>query len=229
MVRLAGGAVTVRDLLGHTGGVDSPPDMFADGPAELPDLFVGPVVPCGGVRGSFAYSNGGYAVLGQLVADVTGLAYAEAVTRLVLEPLAMDHSWFPASLPETGVTRGHRLTDTGEFVPDPARIFLVPAAGGLWSTAEDLVRFGQGWSTLLPAELADEAVRPRVAVAEAGTHAGLGWLLNAAKDVHGHAGGGPGAATSLIIRPAEGRTSVAHTNRLIPIEPINARLIRPIT
>jgi hypothetical protein len=41
-------------------------------------------------------------------------------------------------------------------------------------------------------------------------------------------GTGPGAATSLIIRLSTGTTTVAGTNRLAPIEPINARLSRPI-
>lgn len=227
-IRLADEAVTVRELLCHTGGVDSPADMFADRPAGAAGLFGGTVVPCGGPRGGFAYSNGGYAVLGHLIADVTAAPYAEAATRLVLEPLGMDRSWFPTSTPDANVISGHRLTGAGGFVPDPARMFRVAAAGGLWTSAADLVRFGQAWSGLLPAELAREAVRPHAAVAEAGAHAGLGWLVSPAKGIHGHPGSGPGAATSLMVVPGEERTSVAHTNRLIPIEPINARLARPV-
>ena len=73
-VRLADEAVTVRDLLGHTGGVDTPGERFA---REVPSLvsLTGPVVACGGPRGTFAVSGGGYAVLGQLIADLTGSAY----------------------------------------------------------------------------------------------------------------------------------------------------------
>jgi hypothetical protein len=57
---------------------------------------------------------------------------------------------------------------------------------------------------------------------------GLGWLLNEPKDVCGHAGVGPGAASSLIIRMSTGQPSVALANRLVPIEPANARLLRPV-
>jgi CubicO group peptidase (beta-lactamase class C family) len=39
---------------------------------------------------------GDYAALGQLIADVTGSDYATAVTRLVLGPLGMTGSSFPA-------------------------------------------------------------------------------------------------------------------------------------
>jgi hypothetical protein len=57
---------------------------------------------------------------------------------------------------------------------------------------------------------------------------GLGWLLNEPKGVGGHAGVGPGAAASLIIRLDTGQPSVALANRRVPIEPVNARLVRPI-
>jgi hypothetical protein len=41
-------------------------------------------------------------------------------------------------------------------------------------------------------------------------------------------GTSPGAAASLMIRPGAGMVTVACTNRQVPIEPANARLIRPI-
>ena len=49
-VRLADSAITVRELLSHTGGVHNPTEMFAD---SVPDLvtLLGPVVACGGTRG----------------------------------------------------------------------------------------------------------------------------------------------------------------------------------
>jgi len=68
--RLADDAVTVRELLSHTGGVESPPSVWADSVADVADVL-GTVVACSGTRGEFAYSNGGYAVLGQLIADLT--------------------------------------------------------------------------------------------------------------------------------------------------------------
>jgi len=66
--------VTVRDLLTHTAGVDSPGEMFAE---HVPDLvaLTGPVVERTGPQGMFRYSNGGYALLGQLIADMTGGTY----------------------------------------------------------------------------------------------------------------------------------------------------------
>ena len=226
-VRLADGAVTVRDLLSHTAGVDSPAELFAQ---QVPDLvaLTGPVVECSGPRGTFSYSNGGYALLGQLIADMTGSTFPEAAASLVLGPLGMSSSSFPASWPATGAVTGYRLADDGSFEPVPARVCTLPPAGGLWTTGADLVRFGLGWASLLPAALAREALRPQAARDSTGADMGLGWLLNEPKDVCGHAGGGPGAASSLIVRMSTGQPSVALANRLVPVEPVSARLVRPI-
>jgi hypothetical protein len=101
---------------------------------------------------------------------------AEAVTRLVLEPLGMGGSSFPARAAELGpdVVTGYDVTPEGTFGPVPARICAVPAVGGLWATAADLVRLGGGWSSLLPAALAREALTPQTAPGPRGGRVGLG-------------------------------------------------------
>ena len=94
-VRLADDTVTIREILTHTGGVDSPAELYADAVPALAELM-GPVIGCGGPRGTVWPSNGGLGVLGQLIADVTRMPYAQAATRLVLDPLGMRDSRFPA-------------------------------------------------------------------------------------------------------------------------------------
>lgn len=225
-VRLADGTVTIRELLSHTGGVDSPDRMFAD---TVPDMaaLTGSVLGCGGPRGEFSYSNGGYGALGQLIADVTGQGYAEAATRLVLQPLGMTNSWFPALPPvlsQSAVTC-YDLQADGSFRPAPARVCTIPAAGGLWATAADLARFGTSWSSLLPESLASEALRPH-AVRNPAVHFGLGWVVNEVNGAAGHPGGGVGGASSLVVRRGANQVLVALTNRRVPIEPVNGRVIR---
>jgi hypothetical protein len=46
---------------------------------------------------------------------------------------------------------GYNLAPEGAFVRVPAMIATIPAAGGLWATAADIVRLGAGWSSPLPA------------------------------------------------------------------------------
>jgi hypothetical protein len=58
---------------------------------------------------------------------------------------------------------------------------------------------------------------------------GLGWVLNADRDVAGHYNAGPGGCASLVTRGgAGGVVAVAVTNRTVPIEPVAAQVIRAI-
>ena len=233
-LRLADDTITVRELLSHTAGVDSPTEMYAD---AVPDLasFLGPVVGCSGPRGTVHPSNGGIAVLGQLAADVTGLPYAEAAARLVLDPLKLNDSSFPARAPGTNPQTGPRavtgydLTLEGRFEPVPARIPTLQAVGGLWSTGADLVRLGLGWSSLLPGALAHEALTPQAGPGQGGAWVGLGWLITPRGDVATHAGANIDGTAAVTTRIRDQRTHVVLTSRLIPVNSIETRLLRAWT
>ncbi len=104
-IRLADATVTVRELLSHTAGVASPDELFA---ASVPALaeVTGPVLACPGPRGTFRYSNGGYAALGQLISDIAERQYPEAAAALVLRPLGMTSSSFPERWPGRDAVTG---------------------------------------------------------------------------------------------------------------------------
>jgi CubicO group peptidase (beta-lactamase class C family) len=223
-VRLAENDVTVRELLTHTAGVPSPAEQFAATVPE-PVSLLGATIACDGRRGTLAPTNAGFALLGQLIADVTGSAYPDAVARLIFEPLGMTRSSFPTRWPDTGAITGYHLAEDGSFQPAERTVSTMPAAGGLWTTATDLVRFGAGWARVLPEDLAAEALRPQVAQPGAGAAVGFGWLINVSKEIYGHPGAGPGGAASLLIHG--GTVTVVMTNRLVPVEPVNARLHAP--
>lgn len=221
-IRLADDTVTVRELLTNTGGVASSAEQFAERVPAAGALES--VVDCGNQRGAFVPSNAGYAVLGQLIADVTGEPYPDAVASLVFAPLDLRDSSFPTAWPGIGAVAGYQVSDDGAFEPAPAHVCTMPAAGGLWTTANDLARFGHGWRSLLPTDLAAEALRPQVTQAVV-AGVGLGWLVHASQDRYGHPGGGPGGATSLLVRLSDDETAVACANRHVPVEAVAARLI----
>jgi len=226
-VRLADDAITVRDLLTRTDGVGNPAETFAETVPELVAL-TGPVL---GRGGSTAGGIGQYAALEALIADVAGQPYPEAAARLVLGPLGMTGSWFPDRwpAPEEQAVTGYELNQEGAFRPAPTAVGTVQAALGLWATAADLVRFGQGWSALLPAELAREALRPQVRPdGDSMPAVGLGWRVNESLGVAGQAGRSRSASASLVMRLESGQVYVAMTSRSIPIEPVNGRVIRAI-
>jgi CubicO group peptidase (beta-lactamase class C family) len=224
-VRLADDAVTVRELLSHASGVGDPAELYAD---RVPDLLtlLGPVIPCGGRRGIVRPSNGGYAVLGQLIADVTGMPYPSAVTRLVLDPLGMRDSRFPARAADIGAdaVTGYTVTPEGVFSPATAQVSTVPAVAGLWSTGADLVRLGTGWASLLPAALARQALTVQAEPEPGGHRVGLGWLLGENDDTAVHSGAGLNDVAFLRVRVRDLRTHVVLTNRPIMLNSIDARL-----
>jgi len=154
--------VSLRQLLGHTAGTGVPlcpgyrqdtkvPTLgqVLDGipPAATPAVQADPAK-----RGRFCYSGGGYAVIQQLITDITGLPFADAARALVLEPLGMARSTFEQPLPP-------------HLRPAAARrdwhIYPESAAAGLWTTPEDLARY----ACALQAALAGRPspVRPKVA------------------------------------------------------------------
>jgi len=229
-VRLADDSVTVRELLTHTGGVDGPTEFYADTVPGLAELM-GPVIACGGPRGTIWPSNGGVCVLGQLVADVTGMPYARAAARLALQPLGMRDSWFPAGAPDIaraqdtgGAVTSYTVAPDGALEPFPAQVSTIQAAAGLWSTGADLVRLGTGWPSRLPAALAREALTPQTEPNSSGAMIGLGLLLEGGTIAYG--GAGLEAVTLLRSRLRDHRTFVMLTSRATTVESLDAALRR---
>jgi CubicO group peptidase (beta-lactamase class C family) len=229
-ITMADGTITVRELLSHTAGVDSPTQNHADQVPELP-AFLGPVIHASGPHGTVDPSNGGIAVLGQLLADVTGMPYAQAATHAVLAPLNLTDSDFPARVTDIGprAVTGYNLTLQGRFEAIPAQVSTLQAVAGLWSTGADLVRLGLGWSTLLPEALAHEALRPQTGPGPGGGRVGLGWIIGPDGDVATHAGADVDATAAVTTRIRDQRTHVVLTTRMIPVNSIESRLLRAWT
>src|SRR6202012_1337860 len=224
-LRLENPAVTVRDLLSQSGGVDDPEPVYAD---RVPDLveLMGPVVACGGPRGTLSPGNGGYGVLGQLGADVTGPPLAGAARQLVLDPLEMTASSLPQTA--TDLARLNRascytLTPELAFAPSPPQVTVLPAVAGLWCTGADRVPLATGWAALLPAPLAQQALSPQAGVV------GLGWLLDLAGHTAIHAGAVPDA-TALVRASLRGhRVHAILVNRQITVDAPDSELTQAWT
>lgn len=95
--------------------------------------------------GKVAYSNFGYGLLGYVLAQRAGTTYGELVRQRITEPLGMTRT----GLDTPGLVQGH--TFFGKPTP-PWNLAALAGAGGLRSTASDMLRF-----------LAAEAERPSLA------------------------------------------------------------------
>ncbi|HKZ74942.1 MAG TPA: serine hydrolase domain-containing protein, partial [Steroidobacteraceae bacterium] len=143
------GPITVRQLLTHTAGFpeDNPwgDRQLAISDAEL-SRWLSAGVPFSTATGSaFEYSNYGFAILGRIVASVSGMKYVDFANQRVLAPLGMKSSWWDARQVPPGrlATGYHRQGDV--LVPEvPLGDGAFGAMGGLFTSSRDLARW-IGW------------------------------------------------------------------------------------
>jgi CubicO group peptidase (beta-lactamase class C family) len=228
--------VTLRQLLAHTAGlsynwfrgygVDEPvPSLVqilrGEAPANTPPVRVS-LLP--GSR--FRYSGSHFAVLQQLIVDVTGARFDELMRTLVLEPVGMADSSFDQQFPYQRphpVASGHHVG--GAPVPGGWRTIPEMAGAGLWSTPTDLVRFELelaravgGRSELLGQELAQEMVTPQLPDAPYG----LGTEVHdtAGQRRFGHTGGSAGYVCFAFVWPDAGAAVAVMVNSGDAQEPL---------
>lgn len=153
---------TVRHLLTHTAGI---PEVVYASDLLHPDwdpfgarsavysVKVGELMPRlseyyrGGLRlvvepgSAFAYSNHGFATLGQIIEDVSGMPLARYLREHLFEPLGMaDSDLVRSDLVASRLATGYMLGPGGtRAVPD--REGIDAGAGGIYSTPRDMARY----------------------------------------------------------------------------------------
>jgi CubicO group peptidase (beta-lactamase class C family) len=234
---------TVRHLLTHTAGIAEVQHLrdllhpeagpFGGRPPILSVPFGEPVpslaeyyrrgLPVVGQPGTtFAYSNPGFATLGQIVEDVSGRPLDRYFRERIFEPLGMaDTDLVRSSRIASRLATGYTIGRPGvTAVPD--RDWVGAGAGGVYSTPRDLARLAaalmngganETGSILAPATLAamfDAHYQPDPRVP--------GWGLGPARGlagghrVVGHDGILPGFNSILLMAPDDGLAVLALTN-----------------
>jgi len=215
-------AIALRHLLSHTSGIDM--DNFVD-TGRGADALERYVATCSELQRltapgvAFSYGNAGFNIAGRMIERVTGQVWDDAMRDLLFEPLGLERT---ITLPEDGLL--HR-TAVGHLGGRPAAGWPVPRsagpAGGIFSSASDLIRFARlhldegiaasGERLLSAASVAamqECLVRPLDARTADGW--GLGWMLLDwdGTRVIGHDGGSVGITAFLRIVPSTG-TAIA--------------------
>ena len=91
------------------------------------------------------YSGGGYTVMQQMVADVTGRPFPEVLRESVLLPFGMTSSSYAQPLPaELAARTAAGYYQDRSLVEGRWHLYPEMAAAGLWTTATDLARFAVG-------------------------------------------------------------------------------------
>jgi CubicO group peptidase (beta-lactamase class C family) len=147
--------MTLRQLLTHTSGV---PDVMAyytqvlrggkfAAPLMADDavqvLAASGTVPKSAPGERFEYSNTGYLLLAQVVAQVSGLPFASFLQREFFDPLGMSHTRVRMPANEAAIApRAYGFTPTSDGqrrAQDQIPGFYMLGAGGIYSTAGDLL------------------------------------------------------------------------------------------
>jgi CubicO group peptidase (beta-lactamase class C family) len=153
-------APTLRQLLSMSGGLATD-DPWADRQEGLSDAEFRAVLAAGTPRDStpgttFRYSNLGYALLGQAIAQASGSTFIDFVTAELLAPLGLTATGFTVAGRSGRTAVGHRRDAHGAWHALP---YSGPGAfspiGGVVTTARDLAR----WAAWLARAL--EGTQPR--------------------------------------------------------------------
>ncbi|WP_439692670.1 serine hydrolase domain-containing protein [Curtobacterium sp. SP.BCo] len=183
--------ITITDLVHHTSGLPRLPSGMGDNPLgdpyratvgqSLDHAAVVPVAP----RGEYVYSNLGYALLGEVLDHVHG-DWFEAVREYVLQPASIGTATIDPD-PDRRVLP--KLMFGKTITPWALTGSPYAAAGGVWSTFEDLCRYAE-WG------LADDAPAARR----------VSWQREGATTwINGEV-----RAAGAVIAEADGVTAVVH-------------------
>lgn len=218
--------VTLRQLLSHTGGLQSEPagSWWERVEGGSFDALMAANDGSGRVASAgelYHYSNLGFALLGEVVARLRGASWWEVVQQRLLGPLGMSATSYRTPrdhAPGRSVDHfAHTLTaephaDTGAMAP----------AGQLWSTVADLLRWADFLAAGHPDVLAVETLAEMAAPADDDVDAyglGLRRLQVGERTWIGHTGSMPGFQASLFVDRATRDAVVALADATTGLRP----------
>lgn len=138
--------ITIRHLLSHSTGFpeDNP---WGDQQLSLPDSGMSALmrsgIPFSTAPGTaYEYSNYGFAILGRVVSNVSGMPYARYVNEHLLQPLGMTSSTLQAAeVPPGRLAHGYRWQDDAWLEEAQLPDGSFGSMGGMLTSVDDLSRW----------------------------------------------------------------------------------------
>lgn len=182
-----GDQITPHHLLTHSSGIPNNyestkpkairPDNHSS--AELVAEFA--ALPLEFTPGEkFSYCNAGYTLLGHMVEKVLGQPYEQVLQDSIFQPLNMHNTGFDKHRMLINNRASGYFKSWGEtYNANYIDMSSVYAAGGLYSTIEDLLLWDQALYTnqLLPQEYLNLLFETHIADPDYGGHYGYGWSI----------------------------------------------------
>jgi CubicO group peptidase (beta-lactamase class C family) len=200
-----GDRITIEHLLTHTSGIydytrgndlqDQSENSFVEFERTKPLDF-----PAGT---DWSYSNSGYYFLGYIIEKITGVGFEQAVANYIFNPLKMENSgfafkYFKSDNKAIGYEKLTSRIQKESIVYEPPGPF---AAGGIYSTVEDLYKYYQGLKEFKI--LKNESIEK--AYSSYKNDYGYGWITLSMfdKKTVGHSGAGAGFRSNFVQIPEE--------------------------
>jgi CubicO group peptidase (beta-lactamase class C family) len=211
--------VTIRHLLAHTAGLRDAFLLIELAPPAPPGVDINDHIlrTLAGQRGlnfvpatEFSYNNGGYNLLGSIVARVSGQSFREFVAAHIFGPLGMTQSSFRGGAVAISARHalGYNRDDRGFHFAREGGIDTSAIVGnsGLFTTVGDLLRFAQNFGDARVGSREHlDAMQTAPSLGEKGTSPwGLGLEVGVDRGLKtvGHGGGDRGIAANLVRYPA---------------------------
>ncbi|WP_341716691.1 serine hydrolase domain-containing protein [Micromonospora sp. FIMYZ51] len=237
----AAGPVTLRQLLGHAGGLQREPDgpWWERSPGvDLTTLLQGfsAAKVAYPPHHAFHYSNLAYGLLGGALERITKTPWPQLLRERILDPLGLDRTTYAATEPYAPGYVVHPWHDTLREEPRTDTGAMAPA-GQLWSTVADLGRWAAFLADPDPAVLAPGTLTEMCAPViltdpdtwRGGYGLGIELIREGDRVYAGHGGSMPGYGAMLIVhRPS--RTGVvgfanSYTFRSGGLRPLTRQLL----
>lgn len=208
----SGSPILIEQLLTHTSGLRDKKRANGRTTRAQWDTYIHDLSTQRLAIPQWSYADAGFNLLGRVIENITGKAYALVVTERLLAPLGMSDSVFdPAKVPAEQLVRA--ADKRGRELTHPWDLAFLPSSG-LQSNASDLAKFGRQLLAV-DAEKLREVTTTRAVTEWPGVSQGYGWqLMNSGSAVAiRHAGGEAGFESLLTLYPAEGFGVVVMGNR----------------
>lgn len=241
MPELGGHSITLADLATHTSGLPFMPDDVPEfnesaareyGSAQLYQ-FLGRCQLPRNARAHWDYSNLGYWLLGQALASRAGTDYGSLLRTRVTAPMQMTSTSITVSAKlRTRLAVGHNAILQPASPFSAASIYAaMPAAGGLVSSVNDLLKFlsvalGSERSPLTPTIASMLSTRRLI---DDETEQALGWVVIGKGDnqLVMHDGATWGYSSCVAWDPKMRIGVVVLSNQLASVSDIARHLLRP--
>lgn len=208
--------VSIRQLLNHTSGfgdifiptyLDNIRD-YKDIDDILPLLRNAPLAYEPGT--DQRYSNYGYIVLGAILEKVTGKPFGQLLQENILSVIGADDTHYDIAEKIEGEAQSYRYTLTGKKENYTANLEYPTPDGGMYATADDLLRFFQA-SFFDNSLISDQS---KMLIVNDFEDAKGSWekVLNNPNDGIGLAGGGPGVSAMADIEWKDRLTIIVLAN-----------------